>query len=179
MKNGLKDCTHEIGISQPRISRFRRVSEYRVMTVNCCWNSAKNAAVPMNSGMKDTTRERSSESSFFEASRIAKMTTAPTMASAATTVARFWAFSTPVAASTATRTTTPTAIPAQSGYLERGSGSGTWCTLSGRPLRVSTYWIRPTAMPTAARPKPRWKPHCCCAKPVTSGPSRPPMFTPM
>ena len=37
MKTGLIDCTHGTGISQPNRSRFRRLSEYTVSTVNCCW----------------------------------------------------------------------------------------------------------------------------------------------
>ena len=57
-----------IGIVQPS-TLFSRCPMQR--SLNCCWNRAKNAAVPMNNGMKAITRECSSASSFFEVSRSA------------------------------------------------------------------------------------------------------------
>ena len=45
--------------------------------------------------------------------------------------------------------------------------------------RMATYWIRPAAMPTAASPKPQWKPFQPHSALVPSGPIRAPMLTPM
>ena len=47
---------------------------------------------------------------------------------------------------------------------------GTLSTRPGRLRRPTAYCTRPTAMPTAARPKPKWKPIVDCRRPVSSGP---------
>lgn len=108
-----------------------------------------------------------------------KMPAAATAERMTTTSARLAALTTPVSSSTATTARAATAMPIHVGYWLRGRGSGTTWTDSGMFLRAIVYWIRPIAMPTAARPKPKWKPHSFCSHPVSSGPSRPPMFTPM
>lgn len=59
------------------------------------------------------------------------------------------------------------------------AGAGTAKTSAGRFLRVSQYWIRPMAMPMAARAKPKWKPTSFQPNWLSSGPVRAPMFTPM
>ena len=60
MNTGLIDWIHETGIVQSKNDRSKRWSEYTVTTVNCCWYSDQNTALAMNSGMKATTRDRSS-----------------------------------------------------------------------------------------------------------------------
>ena len=76
------------------------------------------------------------------------------MATAAITTARFSAFSRPKITAREMITTAPAVTPPMTPYLLRGSGLVTWWAASGRYLRVIPYWIRPMAMPMAARPKP-------------------------
>ena len=179
MKIGLMELTHSMGMSQPNRFRSRRCSEYSAITVNCCWKRAKNTDVPMNSGMNAFTRERSSSETFVEVSRTAKIAMAATAASTTTASERLSRVMTSVRNRATTTATIPRPIRPQRPYCDRGSGSGTRCTSVGRFLRVRAYCVRPMAMPAAARPKPTWKPIVSRARPVSSGPKRAPMFTPM
>ena len=101
------------------------------------------------------------------------------MAAPAITTARLAGFTSPLNNATTMTTSAATAIPTHNQYLLLGSGLVTWCASSGRFLRVMAYWVRPTAIPTAAAANPTWKPQFCCSQPVIRGPSRAPMLMPM
>ena len=147
--------------------------------MNCCWYSDQNAALAMNIGMNESTRRRSTEVIFRLLRITTKFPTAATATTQTTTLDRFAAVTRPVSSTTTSTATTSTPTPATGTRFDAGNGFGTTEAASGRFLRPNAYWIRPSAMPIAASPKPRWKPTSLCASPVSSGPTSPPMFTPM
>ncbi len=123
------------GNSQPNRFRSRRVSEYSVTTVNCCWNSDQNTTLPSHIGMNARTRLRSSPSTFGLVSMIAKIPFEISTTTIATAVERFAAVRMPVAKPTTTSTTTTTTPRAGRSQAPAGSGSGTTAALEGRPRR--------------------------------------------
>jgi hypothetical protein len=148
--------------------------------VNCCWKRVQNATLATNIGMNEITRSRSTDVTSFERSMMPNRTTAASTVTTATIVARSWARITPVTASTTMRTTTTATVPKYRGYCLRGSGLAGAEDASVRVnLRSRRYWVRPMAMPTAAAPNPQWKPFMPHSQPVSSGPTSPPMLTPM
>ena len=80
--------------------------------MNCCWNSAQNAAEAMNSGMKAYTRLRSTPSTCLLERITTKYTTAAMIASQAMIGARFSAVTKPKATSSTITTTAATATAA-------------------------------------------------------------------
>lgn len=75
---------------------------------------------------------------------------------------RFFAVITPsrMRPTTIAIATTP---PATTRWMSvREAGFGTSWLIRGSIFRVRPYCRRPSAMPTAARPKPQWKPTLSC-----------------
>ena len=60
----------------------------------------------------------------------------------------------------------------------RGNGFGTCRPCSPRLRRKNTYWANPSAIPTAAAPKPQWNPMRVCSRPVINGPMKAPKLMP-
>ena len=75
-----------------------------------------------------------------------------------TTPARLFARMTSSSTSTTMTAMPAIPMPATARYRRRGSGLETIRDDAGRFLRPNEYWVRPMPMPTAAMPKPQWKP---------------------
>ena len=97
-----------------------------------------------------------------------------------TVLARLSNVSSPVSAEMriAAMTTTTALETRRISNLVAGFGAPLGIELSVRP-RMATYWMRPAPMPIAASAKPQWKFVASHSALVSSGPSRPPILTPM
>ena len=109
---------------------------------------------------------------------ITKYAIEATMMTPVVTCDRFASFTRPVTKAITTTTTITTAASTAHLMPLRGSGFGTSRPCSPRFFLKKTYCARPSAIPTAAAPKPQWKPMRVCSRPVISGPTNAPRFIP-
>jgi hypothetical protein len=122
--------------------------------VKICWNSDQNTAFAMNNGMKARTRVRSIAATFELVSITTKYATDAATMTPVVTCDRFDSLTKPVTKATAIITTMAAPIPITQPVALRGNGFGTFRPCVPRLRRNATYCASPSAMPTAAAPKP-------------------------